>query len=118
MNTQYILSTLYAAIGGKEFDKIGSLKPYKFTPEVLGFLTTPAYGLRLEVGKNKAVLLVIYDEGADLYIVYAGKCCKNTGKIYKDCYNEDLIGIIETEADEKFPNLECPEFEFKVTDWN
>lgn len=116
MNSEEIFTAIYTAIGGEEFDKIGTLNAYKFTPEVLGFLTVPLYGLRLEI--NKKVLLVMYDEGKDLYIVYAGNNCKNTGKIYNDCFNEDLIGIIETETEEEFPSLKCPEFEVEVTGWD
>lgn len=116
MNSEEIFNSIYTAIGGSEFDKIGSLKPYKFTPEVLGFLTIPLYGLRLEI--NKKVLLVMYDEGKDLYIVYAGNNCKNTGKIYENCFNEDLIDIIEAETGENFPSLNCPDFEIEVTGWD
>ena len=114
---QNVILPIIAAIGGEEFNKVGTVKPYLFTPNVLGFLKSPAYGVRIEVGIKKAIMLIIYDEGADLYIVYAGKNCKNVGKKYDGIYYDRLLTIIELEADQKFPNLKCPEFEIEIKDF-
>ena len=105
-----ITATILDQIGGKEFLKIGTAKGYLFHPETVSApISDPSYGLRIQVGKNQSVILIIYDEDANSYFVQACKGCKNEGKVYEDVYYDMLIDIIATEADEKFPNLKCPE---------
>lgn len=113
-----ITNTILAQIGGDEFLKIGTAKEYRFTP-LTACVDYPSLGLRLQVGKNQAIMLIIYDEGADEYIFQAGKNCKNVGKVYKGVYYDQLISLIETEADEEFPSLKCPEEydEVTITNW-
>lgn len=115
-----ISATILDQIGGSEILKYGTAKAYFFRPEVVSApISEPSYGLRVQVGKNNAILLIIYDEGANTYFVQACKGCVNEGKIYDDVYYDMLIGIIETEADEEFPLLKCPEKydEIIITDW-
>ena len=111
-----VVDIIIATLGGEAFTAIAKVTPYKFTPEVLSFLSRPCYGIRAEF-KGGKVVLVIYDRLEDLYIINVGKGCKNPAKVYTDIYYDHLLSIIERETEIEMPKVEYPEEDFIITDF-
>lgn len=104
-----IIDTLIQQLGGEKFTALAQWTPFKFTPEVCPFLKYSCYGIRAvfkESEKDKKIVLIMYHEGTDLYIINAANNCKNPGKVYTDVYYDQLASIIEKETGEKMPEVE------------
>lgn len=104
-----IINILIQQLGGEKFTALAQWTPFKFTPEVLSYLKYPCYGIRAvfkNCEKDKKIVLIMYHEGTDLYIINAANNCKNPGKVYTDVYYDQLASIIEKETGEKMPEVE------------
>jgi hypothetical protein len=105
-----IIDTLIHQLGGEKFTALAQWTPFQFTPEVLSYLKYPCYGIRAvftAINENdKKVVLIMYHEGTDLYIINAANNCENPGKVYTDVYYDQLASIIEKETGVKMPEVE------------
>lgn len=102
-----IINTLIEQLGGEKFTALAQWTPFQFTPKVLSYLKYPCYGIRAVFSeKDKKIVLIMYHEGTDLYIINAAKNCKNPGKVYTGVYYDQLAPIIEKETGVKMPEVE------------